>query len=122
MSAADSFTLFRALPLELRLQILGEALPVRSVWVAVRNRALDCDPTGMNHPSLRMAYIGPAPYLAGLSSQEARKLLEEPTLSPVVGQALVFIGLIWTKRLVILATVLMQWQSWTAFMLMIYPG
>jgi hypothetical protein len=85
MSAADSFTSFPAIPLELRLQIWGEALSVRTVWAAIRNCASDCDPTGLDHPPFSMAYIGPAPYLAGLSSKEARRLLEQSYVKPIRG-------------------------------------
>jgi hypothetical protein len=85
MSAADSFTFFRAMPLELRLQIWGEALSVRSVWAAVRSLASDCDPTSVDHPPFSMAYVGPAPYLAGLSSNEARRLLEQAYVKPICG-------------------------------------
>ncbi|KAK0102648.1 hypothetical protein ONS95_006252 [Cadophora gregata] len=77
MSAADSFTLFGALPLELRQQIWCEALSVRTVWAAIRN------PAGVNHAQFSMAYIGPAPYLAGLSSKEARRLLEQTYMKPI---------------------------------------
>jgi len=76
MSAADSFTYFHALPTELRLQIWGEALAVRSVWAAVRNYSADRDLSASRLPFI-MVYIGPAPYLAGLSSREARRLLEQ---------------------------------------------
>jgi hypothetical protein len=73
------------MPLELRLHIWGEALSVRSVWAAVRNLASDCDPTGVDHPPFSMAYVGPAPYLAGLSSKEARRLLEQIYVKPIRG-------------------------------------
>lgn len=84
-----TFTLFCALPQEIRLQIWGEALSVRSVWTAIRNRASDSDPTGAVHPTFSMTYVGTAPYLAGLSSTEARRLLEQiypkPILGPIAG-------------------------------------
>ena len=51
MSAADSFTFFGALPLELRLQIWREALSVRTVWAAIRN------PTSVDHPQFSMAWV-----------------------------------------------------------------
>ncbi|CZT53420.1 uncharacterized protein RSE6_14970 [Rhynchosporium secalis] len=70
MSPANSFTLFGALPPELRLQIWREALSVRTVWAAIRNRA-------------SMAYIGSALYLAGLSCKEARRLLEQTYIKPI---------------------------------------
>lgn len=76
MSAADSFIYFHALPTELRLQIWGEALAVRSVWAAVRNYSADRDLSASRLPFI-MVYIGPAPYLAGLSFREARRLLEQ---------------------------------------------
>lgn len=77
MSTAHSFTLFSALPVELRLQIWSEALSSRSVWAVVRN--VD------NDPSVNMAYIGPVPYLAGLSNAEARQVLEENYVKPIRG-------------------------------------
>ncbi len=58
------------------LQIWREALSVRSVWAAIRNRVSDCDPTGVDYPLFIMTYVVPAPYLAGLSSKEAWRLLE----------------------------------------------
>lgn len=81
MPVADTFTLFPALPLELRLQIWGEALSVRSVWAATPNIGSD-HPTA-NSPLFSMAYVGPAPYLAGLSSKEARRLLERTYDKPI---------------------------------------
>ena len=77
MSAADSFTFFGALPLELRLQIWREALSVRTVWATIRN------PASVDRPQFTMAYIGSAPYLAGLSSKEARRLLEQTYMKPI---------------------------------------
>ena len=84
MSALDSFNYFHALPPELRLQIWGEALSVRSVWAAVRNYNADRDLSANRLPFI-MVYIGPAPYLAGLSSREARRLLENPYVKPIRG-------------------------------------
>jgi len=84
MSAADSFTYFHALPPELRLQIWEEALSVRSVWAAVRNYNADRDLSASRRPFI-MVYIGPAPYLAGLSSREARRLLEQSYIKPIRG-------------------------------------
>ena len=71
MSAADSFTYFHALPLELRLQIWREALSVRSVWAAVPNDSANRSLSTSRLP-FNMAYIGPAPYLVWLSRREAR--------------------------------------------------
>ena len=85
MSATDSFAFFCAIPPKLRRQIWGEALSVRSVWAAIRNPAADCDPTSVNHPPFIMTYVGPAPYLAGLASKEARRLLEQTYFKPICG-------------------------------------
>ncbi|MCJ1401158.1 hypothetical protein MMC11_004370 [Xylographa trunciseda] len=90
MSAADSFTYFHALPPELRLQIWGEALSVRSIWAAVRNYNADRDLSASRLPFI-MVYIGLAPYLAGLSSREARRLLEQSYVKPI-HTAVVYLG------------------------------
>ena len=84
MSAADSFVYFHALPPELRFQIWGEALSVCSVWAVVRsdNAARD---TSARFLPFTMVFIGPAPYSAGLSSREARRLLEQSYVKPIRG-------------------------------------
>ena len=84
MSAADNFTCFQALPLELRLQIWKQALSVRSVWAAIHDCNADRD-FGASRTPFIVAYIGPAPYLAGLSSREARRLLEQSYFKPLRG-------------------------------------
>ncbi|KAI0890253.1 uncharacterized protein GGS22DRAFT_194395 [Annulohypoxylon maeteangense] len=70
MSASDRFMKFSALPPELRLQVWAEALSVRTVCAVTRNPAGD-------HAPIIMAYVGPAPYLAGLSCKEARRVLKQ---------------------------------------------
>ncbi|EXJ72245.1 uncharacterized protein A1O5_04749 [Cladophialophora psammophila CBS 110553] len=85
MSAADSFTFFHTLPPpELRLRIWRDALSVPSVWAAVHKNNTDRNLTAGCLPFI-MAYIGPAPYLAGLSSWEARRLLEQFYVKPIRG-------------------------------------
>lgn len=85
MPPAKAFTLFSTLPLELRLQIWSEALSFRSVWAVTHNRPSGVDQVGVNYPSFSMAHIGPAPYLAGLSSREARRMLEQAYIKPIRG-------------------------------------
>ena len=57
---------------------------MRSVWAAVRNYNTDGDLSASRLPFI-MVYIGPAPYLAGLSSREARRLLEQSYVKPIRG-------------------------------------
>jgi hypothetical protein len=78
MSTVDRFTFFHALPPELRLQIWGEALSVRSVWAASPN-------DNKSRVPFNMVYIGPAPYLAGLTCREARRLLVQFYVKPIHG-------------------------------------
>lgn len=85
MSAADTFTYFPALPAELRRQIWWEALSVRSVWAAVRTYNADRNLSASLLPFI-MTYIGPAPYTAGLSCREARRLLEQSYVRLVCGR------------------------------------
>ena len=85
MSAGGDFACFQALPPELRLQIWIQALSVRSVWAAVGsyNNAIH-DPSATRLPS-HWTFIGPAPYLAGLSCSEARRLLKQSYVKPIRG-------------------------------------
>ena len=82
MPATTSFIYFAALPPELRVQIWREALSTRSVWAAARNRKADSD-VSAGHPSFTMVHIVSAPYLAGLSCAEARRLLEQDYVKPI---------------------------------------
>jgi len=82
MSTTESFIFFHALPPELRHRIWEMALSVRSVWAAVRSHHAESYLTASRLP-LMMVYIGPAPYLAGLSSREARRLLEQFYIKPI---------------------------------------
>lgn len=55
---------------------------MRSVWAVIRSHNADRD-LSAGRLSFPMAYIGPAPYLAGLSSREARRLLEQFYVKPI---------------------------------------
>jgi hypothetical protein len=74
--ARVGFKRFGSLLPELRLQIWEDALCVPTVWVAIRNHDADC-PLGENRSPIRMKFIGPEPYLAGLACRESRRLLEQ---------------------------------------------
>ncbi|KAI9841437.1 MAG: hypothetical protein M1837_000713 [Sclerophora amabilis] len=84
MSATDSFIYFHALPPELRLHIWQQALSARSVWAAVGSYNARRDPSASRLP-FDMSFVGPAPYLAGLSCREARRLLEQSYVQPIRG-------------------------------------
>ncbi|KXH67092.1 hypothetical protein CSAL01_01369 [Colletotrichum salicis] len=84
MDAAHRFTLFGALPPELRLQIWTEALSVSSVWSADR-KATETSKDNTSHLPPIMTHIGPAPYLAGLACKESRRLLERLYAKPIHG-------------------------------------
>lgn len=81
MPTTASFTYFRALPPEPRLQIWEEALSVPSVWAAVYDQAGD----GANRLSCAMTYVGPAPWRAGLASQESWRVLMQSGVKPIRG-------------------------------------
>ena len=82
--SADSFIYFYGLPLELRLQIWRQALSVRSVWAAVHKDSAGRGSSARRLP-FTMVYIGPAPYQVGLSCREARRLLEQSYVKPILG-------------------------------------
>ena len=54
---------------------------MRSVWAASRHNAVRSLTTSPK--PLSMVYVGPAPYLAGLSCKEARLLLENVYAKPI---------------------------------------
>lgn len=81
MSHLESFALFQALPPELRMKIWSDALSERTVWAAVSRDSGGCS-------SWAMAYVGQAPYLAGLACRESRRLLEKLYTSPLRGPGL----------------------------------
>jgi hypothetical protein len=69
--STDTFTCFPSLPAELRLLIWEEALSVRTVWAV--SRAPD---------GLTTSFLGPAPYLVGMSCNEARRVMEKTYIRP----------------------------------------
>lgn len=94
MSATETFSLFGALPAELRLQIWREALSARCVWAAVFDTERDVGAAGeakrtrlqfSKRTRLQvsaMAHVGAAPYMAGLACRESRDLLEKLYIKP----------------------------------------
>ncbi|KAF2241342.1 hypothetical protein BU26DRAFT_176574 [Trematosphaeria pertusa] len=84
MCAGDNFACFSALPPELRLLVWEHALSVWTVWAAAPNSAAGSHLTANRLP-FTMAFVGPVPYLAGLSCREARRLLERSYVKPVLG-------------------------------------
>ncbi|KAF6844847.1 hypothetical protein CMUS01_00644 [Colletotrichum musicola] len=96
MPPTDTFTLFVALPSELRLKIWSEALSERCVWAAV----FDADgearkPKGLIPGLSAMVHVGAAPYTAGLACRESRRLLEESYSKPLRVPELAAGGVYW---------------------------
>ncbi|KAF6833928.1 hypothetical protein CPLU01_05223 [Colletotrichum plurivorum] len=88
MPTTDTFTLFGALPSELRLKIWSEALSERCVWAAV----FDADgEAGLS----AMVHVGAAPHTAGLACRESRRLLEESYFKPLRVPELAAGGVYW---------------------------
>lgn len=70
MSSDRSFTCFGALPKELRLLIWDQAFVAEWTLLAVRNTTANEHHTRIYVP-FNMAFLGPAPYIIGLSCKEA---------------------------------------------------
>jgi hypothetical protein len=75
--ATNNFTCFPNLPAELRLLIWEEALSVRTVLAASRALIKDGSPDSTQPRPLEVTFVGPAPYLVGLSCREARRVMEK---------------------------------------------
>lgn len=71
MANSNTFTCFPSLPFEIRELIWKEALSVPALWATHR----DPHPENANRPCT-MIFIGPAPYLVGISCKEARRVME----------------------------------------------
>ncbi|KAF6811258.1 hypothetical protein CSOJ01_05816 [Colletotrichum sojae] len=84
MSGTDTFTLFGALPPELRLKIWGEALSERSVWAAVFDADIEaCKAKGLVPGLSAMIHVGAAPHMDGLACRESRRLMEQSNVKPL---------------------------------------
>lgn len=78
--ASSNFTCFPMLPTELRLEIWRHALSEPAVCAVMPYAQKDpesADDTWTWTWSFALAYIGPAPYLAGYSCREARQVLQQ---------------------------------------------
>ncbi|KAH6631049.1 hypothetical protein B0J18DRAFT_119042 [Chaetomium sp. MPI-SDFR-AT-0129] len=84
--ATSSFHLFPALPPELRFQIWESAFSIPAVWAGILVRPTREDEINLKARAFTaMAFVGPAPSLAGMSCQEAWRLLKRFYKKPIHG-------------------------------------